>query len=146
MQRNGLLLIGLLIISIGFLAGCTSEQPEYKMNINVENQFSQDIEGFIEITAHGVEGGPEDRTFLITKQASIESGETESVSFDIPESVSNHRFRVNFSAESGGYMSDSISKAYYFFESAGSQWLFRFKVYGTPPSMIVEFIDATTSD
>ena len=146
MQRNGLLLIGLIIISIGFLAGCTSEQPEYKMNINVENQFSQDIEGFIEITAHGVEGGPEDRTFLITKQVSIESGETESVSFDIPESVSNQRFRVNFSAESGGYMSDSVSKAYYFFGSTGSQWLFRFKVYGTPPSMTIEFIDATTSD
>ena len=146
MRKIGMLLVALMLISIGFLSGCTEKQSEYKMEINIENQFSQNIEGSIEITAYGIEGEPEDRTFLITKQAYIESGETESISFDIPKSVSNQRFRVNFSAESGGYMFDSVSKAYYFFEPTGSQWLFNFKVYGTPPSMTVEFIDATTSD
>ena len=146
MRKIGMMLIAIMVVSIGLLSGCTEQQSEYKMEINIENQFSQNIEGSIEITAHGIEGEPEDRTFLITKQVTIESGETKSISFDIPEPVSNQRFRVIFSAESGGYMSDSVSKAYYFFEPTGSQWLFKFKVYGTPPSMTVEFIDATTSD
>lgn len=134
------------MIGIGLSSGCVSKQPEYKMEINIENQFSQSMDGLIEITAHGKEGEKEDTTFLIKKSISLDSGKTESYSFDIPKSVSDQRFRVNFSAESGGYMSDDVSKAYYFFEPAGSQWLFRFKVYGTPPSMTVEFIDAVTSD
>jgi len=146
MYKIGILLIVSIMISIGFLSGCTSKQPEYKMEINIENQFSQNIDGLIEITAHGKEGEKEDTTFLITKEVTMESGKTESVSFDIPKSVSDQRFRVNFSVESGGYLSDNVSKAYYFFEPTGSQWLFRFKVYGTPPSMTTEFIDATTSD
>ena len=137
MQKIGMLLIAVMVISIGLLSGCTDQQVEQddeRAEITVINEFG-DIDVHIRVQAYGKDDDSFDKSQTIV----VGYGETEIVWFDTPRTLSNGDFSGYSVAFTAVYRYDqSVSRTKNVGDWFSGGFQSTFTVHGIPPNMEVE--------
>lgn len=138
MQKNGMLLIVVMLVSIGLLSGCIEQRAEngdneedQKARITVINHFTGDVTGHIRVEAYS-----EDDSYDASQTVTVKSGETKIVWFDTPESLYRANYYPTFTAVYvyDHTVTDTVSGWCY----GHGTFHATFMVRGSPPNIEVE--------